>query len=449
MLKQILSDMYVDPELLAELSEEQKQILFFKMRQEQIRRWKDREAAATLEEASRKERRAHERSVQWKLGADGDVWVWVMGEHSLDKPYHLLCGELIAKREKRQLLQEAEALRGSSEARAEPSAASPLRLTPAARPGMEGPSGAQEGAIEAPAAERASDQEGLQTAVRKSRGVEEMLADSISQSWKYYFQQQRKETQTRTTMKEHQALNPVDDKSVQNADKEDAVWQESLKRSKAADERRRSLAKQARDDYKRLSLQGKHKGRATDVSGPFKTGEQRRPLPPPPPLPPKPKNLASRLANGSPARKQGFQRSASGSTQESIIQWFKEEQLPLRAGFEKATDSVAPWFHGILTTKNAEDLLSNSAPGTFLIRVSEKIQGYVLSYRSAEGYKHFLIDASGESCSFLGVDRLQHSRLADLVEYHKDEAITSLGKELLLYPCGQQGQEPDYLDLFE
>eukprot|EP00069_Balaena_mysticetus_P016257 bmy_09576T0 len=113
----------------------------------------------------------------------------------------------------------------------------------------------------------------------------------------------------------------------------------------------------------------------------------------------------------------------------------------------KGAENAAPQVRGILTLQRANELLSTCVPGSFLIRVSERIKGYVLSYLSKDGCKHFLIDASADSYSFLGADQLQHASLAELVEYHKEEPITSLGKELLLYPCGQREQPPDYQEL--
>ena len=43
MLQQILDTMYVDPELLDLMSDEQKELLFRRMRDEQLRRWNVRE----------------------------------------------------------------------------------------------------------------------------------------------------------------------------------------------------------------------------------------------------------------------------------------------------------------------------------------------------------------------------------------------------------------------
>ncbi|XP_043845178.1 SH2 domain-containing protein 4A [Dromiciops gliroides] len=463
MLKQILSDMYIDPELLAELSEEQKQILFFKMREEQIRRWKEREAALEKKEAGSlgrsKPRKENRKTVSWKLGADKEVWVWVMGEHQLDKPYDVICDEIIAERAQQQQVQkEAEEVR-KTQAK-EPSRTSrpqSLHSDSKAVKNWEVPNACKRRDNERESgteARKAStpEEEKTQSPSSSSRNIQQMLADSINRMKTYGFQQQKRET---TRKKQDDELKQVEEertrqmykswKETQKSNKEEREWQESLRRSKAADEKRRSIAKQARDDYKRLSLAAQ-KGKGNDGTQSFQGVAQK---PKRPPLPPKPQLLNPAAPPGKPPRNQGVKRSVSHSAQENIITWFKEEQIPLRAGFEKNSDVIAPWFHGILTLKRANELLSTKVPGSFLIRVSEKIKGYALSYLSKDGTKHFLIDASTDSYSFLGVDQLQHSTLADLVAYHREEPITSLGKELLLYPCGQQEQPPDYLDLFE
>lgn len=88
MLQQILKDLYVDPEILAELDEQQKQTLFCKMREEQVRRWKVwNESEQDKNEISPQTKLDNKikKSVTFLNGNDGEPWVWVMGEHENDK----------------------------------------------------------------------------------------------------------------------------------------------------------------------------------------------------------------------------------------------------------------------------------------------------------------------------------------------------------------------------
>lgn len=420
MLRQILAEMYIDPDLLAELSEEQKQILFFKMREEQIRRWKEREAAMERKESlpvKSRPKKENGKSVHWKLGADKEVWVWVMGEHHLDKPYDVLCDEILAERARLRAARDAPLRKAQSE-----EFTNSLKTKSLFDP-------------------QAAKKYEAQNVPKKVAAGEE--AGSRTGPAEEAERPQKKELTKTKQDEERKQIDEEKTKQIYKSWKEDSEWQASLRKSKAADAKRRSLAKQAREDYKRLSQRGRNgEGLQNPLAGPQKP---RRP-----PLPPKPQFLyPAGCPPKSVGRNQGVTRMVPNAAQEDIIRWFKEEQLPFGAGCQKNSNTIAPWFHGILTLKRANELLSTGMPGSFLIRVSERIKGYALSYLSQEGCKHFLIDASADSYSFLGVDQLQHATLADLVEYHKEEPITSLGKELLLYPCGQQDEPPDYLELFE
>ncbi|CAN9514716.1 unnamed protein product [Ophioblennius macclurei] len=83
MLAKILEDMWVEPEVLEALSEEQKRILFLKMREEQVRRWREREEREEREGRdyhSARSKKASSKHVTWLLGRDGDVSVSIIGE---------------------------------------------------------------------------------------------------------------------------------------------------------------------------------------------------------------------------------------------------------------------------------------------------------------------------------------------------------------------------------
>ncbi|TRY90129.1 hypothetical protein DNTS_031616 [Danionella cerebrum] len=100
MLQQILADMYIDPDVLEALNEEQKKILFFKMREEQIRRWKVRQEQEEREDVKKEKLRQKKgscKTVSWLLGSDGDVHVCIIGESDEIKSPKRILSELRGK----------------------------------------------------------------------------------------------------------------------------------------------------------------------------------------------------------------------------------------------------------------------------------------------------------------------------------------------------------------
>ncbi|XP_064164609.1 SH2 domain-containing protein 4A [Anguilla rostrata] len=422
MLQQILTDMFIEPELLAELNEEQKQTLFIKMREEQVRRWKEREARLEKEEAvTQRPKKATGKCISWLQGSDSDVWVWVMGEHPTDTPYEQICDEVMAERAALQAQKEAEELRAKKEEELV------KRLSNIHLDG-EQDSWREEEARQAQVRQAAAEEQSRREEELKRREEEE---------------RRKAEEEVRRLEEERAQQIYMDLKEVQRSvlgqEKEDPEWQETLRKSKAADLRRRSLAKQTREDHRRRSVRALEQGRVAAVSKAF--GATR------PALPPKPKQRTVAVNTDALSRRPGVRRTLSTSSREQIVQWFREEQLPLHAGFVRDHSRIAPWFHGIITRQEAEALLSPCAPGYFLIRVSERIKGYVLSYRCREEMKHFLIDAT-ENCYMLLGDQIKFPTLLDLVEYHEGEPITMSGGEQLLKPCGQKQGHVDYSALF-
>nr|XP_023676143.1 SH2 domain-containing protein 4B [Paramormyrops kingsleyae] len=455
MMQQILQDMYIEPDLLAELNEEQKQILFYKIREEQVRRWNERENQSRSLGAQ-PGRAASRRSIQWLKGADGEVWVWVMGEAPGDKPFEEIVEELMAERARRQAQQEAQELWRVKEAEIE------------------------QKFREAMAKEKARFAAGKwkeETEDRRAAKLKRERVTPLPQKCEEEERQRGEEEIRRTEKRRAKELYISLKQEEKRSERDDKEWQEQLRRSKAADEEMTRKARRARDEYKRQSLRAIEKGLVAGLSGLFQkthlngSGQNRRhstPVESPAAAPPpETSNTSHGAATAPPVHRRRQNRRHSASTvqmltdspawvrpprpncRESILRWFTEEQRPKRAGFERNSTTIAPWFHGIISRQDSESLLMRCPEGSFLVRVSERIWGYTLSYRTASAFKHFLIDASGDCYSFLGVDQSRHATLADLVAFHKEEVITTSGGELLQESCKPRLSSPDYGGLFQ
>ncbi|KAL6107894.1 hsh2d [Pungitius sinensis] len=125
------------------------------------------------------------------------------------------------------------------------------------------------------------------------------------------------------------------------------------------------------------------------------------------------------------------------------VAWFTGSQLPL-----VIRNGVVPeWFHGIISRKEAEDLLMSKPAGYFLIRVGESRIGYSLSYRAEDRCRHFMIDASQDGRYNIVGESRHHRCLQDMVDFHRRTPVRPFS-EVLTVPSGQVTEKKtDYAEL--
>uniref|UniRef100_T1INU1 SH2 domain-containing protein n=1 Tax=Strigamia maritima TaxID=126957 RepID=T1INU1_STRMM len=201
------------------------------------------------------------------------------------------------------------------------------------------------------------------------------------------------------------------------------MWKERERKAKEAERRIREIARQARQEHLKTT-----NGLTTSAS-----------------VRQKQRSVAFAFSNRNNKR-----RANKPSDRSAVEEWFLNHEVLVKgSAVDSETGQPLPWFHGFIGRTQAEQLLENYVPGTFLVRLSERIWGYAISLRSPDRCKHFLIDAAGSSYQFFGAGHLAHSSLSDLILYHKISPITSTGQELLVYPCPRDSNVSNVQQLFE
>uniref|UniRef100_A0A0N5AC58 SH2 domain-containing protein n=1 Tax=Syphacia muris TaxID=451379 RepID=A0A0N5AC58_9BILA len=388
--------MFVEPEILEALDEEQKQILFIKMREEQVKRWKAYEEEYERQNPVPKKRSDNSRGVQWLTGSDGEVWGWVMGEHKDD----LSVEELIEKQELEQARQLAE--REMLESIHEDENTLKQQLSRMGVLSLNYPNRVGCGVIIVLLHQP-------KFSILKNFLLMFIDTDELVKRQSEIFEMIKEKRQK--ILKEAEG----------EAERANREWEEQERKAREAEAQIRRIAQKAREQHRQQSLRT-----STSILPALKDTnaaslrEAIKNLP----RPPKPKS------------------------RQAIVDWFRVEELSRGTGYDPKTNLPAPWFHGIISREKADELLKNKPSGSFLVRISERIWGYTVSYVVGDGTtKHFLIERIPEGYQFLGTNQVVHRHLFDLITYHETAPITMKGNEILKWAVGQVSSPPDYAEL--
>ncbi|XP_047436379.1 SH2 domain-containing protein 7 [Mugil cephalus] len=117
---------------------------------------------------------------------------------------------------------------------------------------------------------------------------------------------------------------------------------------------------------------------------------------------------------------------AEGGLKELVLRWFTETQAPVILHNGNFPD----WFQGLAARKDAEDLLRDKPLGCFLIRLSDKTIGYILSYKGHDRCRHFVINQDQDGHFVIAGDCQKYGSLPELIEHYKVSPIQPFGEYL-------------------
>ncbi|XP_076011691.1 uncharacterized protein sh2d7 [Genypterus blacodes] len=121
---------------------------------------------------------------------------------------------------------------------------------------------------------------------------------------------------------------------------------------------------------------------------------------------------------------------SDGGLKELVLRWFTETQ----ASIILHNGNFPDWFQGFAARKDAEDLLRDKVLGSFLIRLSDKAIGYILSYKGYDRCRHFVITQNQDGLFVVSGDCQTHRSLTELIHHYKVSPIEPFG-ECLTSSC--------------
>lgn len=452
MLRQILNDMYVDPEILSGLDEYQKQTLFCKMREEQIRRWRIREQqsdngrpTATSTNKSKKKK-----NVSFREDDEGELWVIVIepaiytdccdsDDNDNNNKNDLLTNE--AKQRARELAEiETKELRRQYKAElseiitdydnnkkekalvdADP-LGSPIiddleiycsvdelreRMAQSKALTSSSPTSIAKNfkqnnsrIINFSLSENQNEKNAILKEISNNKPIQKVSA-KIALWEQRVIGEKTNEIYLRLKKKQQEA-------AEEEAKKQEEAWKEQERKAKEADIQYREIARRAREEHRKSLNTEQTNG---NVEVPIKQNgvNGKRAQAPAAPVSPSMNNTAQ---SSPPSSLDSL--IPRPQSQEAMIEWYHNIEMNKGAGLETmASRRPCKWFHGLLTRADAEQLLDNEPMGTFLVRLSEKIWGYAISYKDVDRCKHYLINASSGQYKFLGANQINHDRLSE------------------------------------